>query len=272
MSKKQIQKYQAIAKKIRKTTLRIVYQTKSPHLGSSFSMVDLLTALYFNVLKTSPKKAKAKNRDRFILSKGHGCPAFYATLACRGFISKNCLSSFAIDGGSLGQHPDHNQTCGIEVSTGSLGHGLSIASGMALAAQRDRAPYRTFVLLGDGELNEGSVWEAAMFASQHKLDNLMAIIDYNKLQIFGRTYQIMKLAPLGDKWRAFGWAVKEIDGHDFKQIFNALSKIPFRKNKPSVIIAHTVKAKGVSFMENKCIWHSKCPDKNQYQKALKEFA
>jgi transketolase len=266
-----INQYKNIAKEVRKEILKMIYSTKSPHLGPSFSIVEILVALYFRCLKISPQNCRDKNRDRFILSKGHGCPALYAVLCQRGFFTEKTLKGFAIDNGTLEQHPSRNILKGIEVSTGSLGHGLSIGAGMAIAAKFDKAKYRIFVLLSDGELNEGSTWEAAMFAAHRGLDNLIAIVDYNKMQATGKTEEIVSLEPLTDKWCAFGWEIKEIEGHNFVQIINALEDIPFKMNKPSVVIAHTVKGKGVSFMQDSLLWHYRCPDKEEYQKALKEL-
>jgi transketolase len=271
LTEKEITEYRNIAKQIRRTILNMIYRTKSPHIGSSFSMVEILVALYFRILFIDPEKPNDPNRDRFVLSKGHGCPALYATLAQRGFLSENVLDKFAVDGGSLEQHPTRDISAGIETSSGSLGHGLSLGAGMAIAAKYDRSSYRVFVFLGDGELDEGSNWETIMFAAHHQLDNLVAIVDYNRLQILGRTSEVLNLEPLADKWRSFGWAVREIDGHDFKQIIEVFGQIPFLSRKPSVVIAHTIKGKGVSFMEDECCWHDKYPDEEEYKKALAEL-
>jgi len=271
LTEKKITEYRNIAKQIRRKTLNMIYRTRSPHIGSSFSMVEILVALYFNILLIDPEKPNDPNRDRFVLSKGHGCPALYATLAQRGFLSEDVLDRFAVDGGSLEQHPTRDIPLGIEISSGSLGHGLSLGAGMAIAAKYDRNSYRVFVFLGDGELDEGSNWEAIMFAAHHGLDNLVAIVDYNKLQILGRTSEVLNLEPLADKWRSFGWVVREIAGHDFKQIIEAFEKIPFLSRKPSVVIAHTIKGKGVSFMEDERCWHDKYPDEEEYKKALAEL-
>jgi len=271
-NRKEVDRYKKIAQQIRKDTLNIIYGAKAPHIGSSFSVIELLVALYFVELVVSPDKTDDEARDVFIMSKGHGCPALYAILAHRGFIGQDTLQRFGIDGGTLGWHPNRDIKLGIEVSTGSLGHGLSIGAGMALAAKYDGTSRRVFVMLGDGETNEGSVWEAAMFAAQHKLDNLIAIIDHNKIQALGRTEEVIGLAPFADKWRSFGWGTAEIDGHDFKQVISNLERIPFIQGKPSVIIAHTVKGKGVSFMENDLLWHYRCPDEAEYARALQELS
>ena len=272
LSEEEIREYTAIAREIRKKLLSAVYRSKSSHIGSSLSIVEILVALYFKYLRVSPGKPEDENRDRFILSKGHSCPALYATLACRGFFGHDVLSGFAVNGGTLEQHPNRDTRRGIEVSTGSLGHGLPVGVGMALAAKYDKLDYRVFVLLGDGEMNEGSVWEAMMLASHHNLDNLIAIVDYNKIQALGRTSEVLNLEPLADKWRSFGWSTEEVDGHDLRQIMNALEGIPFERGKPSVIVAHTVKGKGVSFMEDKLLWHYKILDQGEYAQALQELS
>jgi len=234
-------------------------------------MIDLLTVLYTKVLKVHPAKPDWPDRDRFILSKGHGCGSVYAVLAERGFFPMKWLDTFFQDGSHLMGHITHHGVPGVEASTGSLGHGLSIGCGMALAGKRDARDYRVFVMLSDGECDEGSTWEPALFAPHHRLDNLIAIVDYNKIQSLGRVEDVIDLEPLGDKWRAFGWAVQEIDGHDFQQIEDALLSIPFKSQQPSCIIAHTVKGKGVSFMENQLIWHYYSPDKEELAQALAEL-
>jgi transketolase len=218
-----------------------------------------------------PNRPSWKNRDRFILSKGHGCAALYAVLAERGFISKDILKRFNCDGGVLEGHPTKDVSKGIELSTGSLGHGLSVGAGMALALRKEKKKSRVFVLLSDGETESGFVWEAAMFSGQHNLSNLIAIIDYNKIQALGNVREVIDLEPYADKWRSFGWRVKEINGHDFKELFQAFDEILTESNKPSVIIAHTVKGKGVSFMEDRLLWHYRCPDEEEYRNALKEI-
>lgn len=271
-SNSEVDKYNTLARQLRKDTLNIIYKAKSPHIGSSFSVIELLVALYFVELVVSPDKTDDEARDVFIMSKGHGCPALYSILAYKGFINQDTLSGFGINGGTLGLHPNRDVKLGIEVSTGSLGHGLSIGAGMALAAKYDRTTRRVFVMLGDGETNEGSVWEAAMFSAQHKLDNLVAIIDHNKIQALGRTEEVISLEPFADKWRSFGWETAEIDGHDFKHVIGNLERIPFKPGKPSVLIAHTVKGKGVSFMENDLLWHYRCPDEAEYTRALQELS
>jgi transketolase len=271
ISNQEFQKYQVLAREIRKDILEMIYRTKSPHIGSSFSMVELLVALYFKILRVNPKNPEDPNRDRFLLSKGHGVPALYPVLAERGFIKKEILEDFARDGGTLEQHPTRNLSQGIEITSGSLGHGLSIGVGMALAGKYDKEDYRIFTFLSDGELEEGSSWEAIMFASHHQLDNLIAIVDYNKLQAMGKVSEIINLEPLSERWQSFGWEVREIDGHNFEEIFSTLEILPFKKGKPSCLIAHTIKGKGVSFMEGDPRWHDKYPDEEEYKKALAEL-
>lgn len=259
------------ANTIRKNVVKMVARGGGGHIGSALSIVDVVTVLYFAILKIDPLKPNWKERDRFILSKGHGCAALYAALAHRGFFPVSLLDTFYQDGTTLLGHPELQKVPGLECSSGSLGHGLSIGVGFSLAARADNIPYRTFVLLGDGECDEGSVWEAAMSASHFHLDNLVAIVDYNKLQATGTTGEVMSLEPLAGKWRAFGWATREVNGNDIRQVLSAMSKVPFRAGKPSLLIAHTTKGKGVSFMENQVMWHYRTPDQNQEASALKEL-
>lgn len=264
------QNYKKIAQEIRKKILKMMFNAQAPHIGSAMSAVDILTILYFKIMRLDPQNALMENRDRFILSKGHAASVLYATLAQRGFFPEEILDTYSLNGGKLTGELT-KWTPGVEASTGGLGHGLPMGAGMAVAAKRDNLDHKVFVLSGDGECDEGSTWEAAMFASHHKLDNLIGIVDYNKLQAFGRTNEVINLEPFADKWTAFGWAVKEIDGHNYSQIEEALSGIPFEKNKPSMIIAHTVKCKGISFMEDRLDSHYKPPTKEQYELALKEL-
>jgi len=271
LTAKETKEYQRMAREIRRDILNLVYRARAPHIGSSFSIVEILVALYFKCLATSPERTQDENRDIFILSKGHGCPALYVTLARRGFLSPEVMEGFGVSGGTLELHPTRDVGRGIEASTGSLGHGLSIGAGMALAARHARSTRRVFILLGDGETNEGSIWEAALFAAHHKLDNLITIVDYNKIQALGKTEEVANLEPLAAKWRSFGWETEEIDGHDLKQIIGTLEKVPFQPGKPSAVIAHTTKGKGVSFMENELLWHYRCPDEDEYTRALKEL-
>lgn len=259
------------AKQIRREVLKMAYCSHTAHIGSSLSIVDILTVLYFHTLKINPKKPNLKTRDHFLLSKGHASSALYTTLALKGFFSKKLLTTYCQDGSKLGMHPEIHSVPGIEISSGSLGHGLSLGVGTAIAGKVDKLPSRVFVLLSDGECDEGTVWEAALSAAQFKLDNLIAIVDYNKLQALGETNKIINLEPLADKWKSFGWAIREIDGHNIPQLLKTFSRIPFAKNKPTAVIANTIKGKGVSFMENQFIWHYKNLDEKSYQKALEEL-
>ena len=263
--------YGKIAKKIRIKILEMVFNSQASHVGSAFSVVDILTVLYFNILSIDIKKPWAEDRDRFILSKGHASAALYATLALRGFFHEDILKKYCINGGVLPGHSTINCVPGVEASTGSLGHGLSMGIGMAIAGKFNKNDYRVFVLLSDGECDEGSVWEAAMFAAHHRLDNLIAIVDYNELQAFGQTKEVVELEPFAEKWASFGWEAKKINGYDFSEIQDVLSNVPLSRNKPSVIVAKTIKGRGVSFMENKLAWHYKSPNRDQYKLALKEL-
>ena len=258
------------ARQIRVKVLKMVASAHAAHVGAALSIVDILTTLYFDVLNIDPNHADAPNRDRFILSKGHACSALYATLAERGFFAESVLSEFCADGGRLPGHPGMHCVPGVEVSSGSLGHGLSLGLGMAEAARADRRSSRTFVLVGDGETNEGAVWEAAMLAVARKLENLVVIIDLNGLQAFGRTAEVSGDVSLADKWRAFGWTVREASGHDPIALSSALGCVPFTPGRPSVVIAHTVKGSGVSFMEDRLEWHYRSPDAEQLAAALAE--
>ncbi len=262
---------QKLAAKVRRHTIEMTHKAKASHVGSSLSMVELLVVLYKKILHIKPEEPEWPERDRFILSKGHGCASFYALLAEIGFFPVNWLDTFYQDGSRLPGHATHTYVPGVEISTGSLGHGLSVATGMALAAKRDKKPYRVFCMLSDGECDEGSTWEPALFAPQHRLDNLVAIVDYNKIQSLGTVKEVMDLDSLAAKWRAFGWAVREIDGHDIDAIASTLSSLPFEPERPSCLIAHTVKGKGVSFMENKLLWHYRSPQGEEYTAAVAEL-
>ena len=261
----------ALARTIRAHALRMVHRANASHIGTCLSMADLLAVLYWRILRVNPEQPDWPDRDRFILSKGHGAAILYAALAERGFFLIEWLDTYCEDDSKLAGHITSHGVPGVEVSTGSLGHGLPIGCGIALAGKRDRRPYHVFVMLSDGELDEGSNWEAILFAPQHQLDNLVAIVDYNEIQSFGMVKEVLELEPLVGKWRAFRWAVREIDGHDHKQIESALTNVPFEPGKPSVIIAHTVKGKGVSFMENQLAWHYKSPNAEQLKQALAEL-
>ncbi|MBF0269684.1 MAG: transketolase [Alphaproteobacteria bacterium] len=227
------------------------------HLGSALSLVEILRVLYDEILKFDPANPKSEQRDRFILSKGHGCLALYAILADKGFFDPHELRHFCRYGTFLGGHPEAGRTPGVEASTGALGHGLPIAVGMALGLRLKKNPARVYVVMGDGEINEGSVWEAAMSAAKHSLDNLTALVDYNKLQSYGPVDDVMPLEPLADKWRSFGFNVSEVDGHDCSALSAALQAHNFATGKPRLVVCHTVKGKGVPFAENVAAWHHK---------------
>lgn len=256
-----------LAKEIRKKLLLIHCKSGSSHIGSAFSIVEILIMLYFRILKINPKKLKDVNRDHFILSKGHAVSALYVTLAKKGFFNEEILDGYCMDNGFLPGHPDRFSVPGIETSTGSLGHGLSIGVGLAFAGKKDRKNYKTYVLMSDGECQEGSVWEASISASRLKLDNLIGIIDANKLQAYEKTDNIQLISSLKRKFESFGWSVREIDGHNFEQLEKVFKNIPFENEKPTMIIAHTIKGKGIPTMENKLEWHYRSPKENQ----LKDF-
>lgn len=260
-----------IAKQIRIHCVNMTHRAKSSHIGSSLSMADLLAVLYNGILRIDPANPEWPDRDRFILSKGHACTALYAVLAERGFFPLEWLDTFYQNGSRLAGHVTHTYIPGVEVSAGSLGHGLSMATGMALVAKRDGRSYRVFALLSDGECDEGSTWEAALFASQQQLDNLVAIVDYNKIQSLDYVKEVMDLEPFGKKWQSFGWGVREIDGHNVAEIHQTLSQVPFKPGHPSCVIAHTIKGKGVSFMENTVLWHYRSPQGEEYQLAVAEL-
>jgi transketolase len=260
-----------LARRIRRQVLGMVHKAGASHVGTCLSIADVLGALYAGVLRVDPSNPKLADRDRVILSKGHGAAAMYAVLAERGFFPKEWLAEYCQDGSHLPGHISHHGVPGVEVSTGSLGHGLSIGAGLALASKRDGKDWRSFVILSDGECDEGSIWEAVLFAPHHRLDNLVVIVDYNKIQSFGTVADVLELAPFADKWRAFRWGVREIDGHDQMAIADAFASLPFEPGRPSVIIAHTVKGKGVSFMEDKLLWHYRPPNAEQLAKALQEL-
>lgn len=264
-----MEEYKEVARKVRLRVLDMIHRTKSPHIGSSYSCVEVLVALYFNVLKVEPGTMQSPDRDRFIMSKGHACPALYAVLTERGYINEQIISGFAVDGGMLEHHPARNPSHGIELSSGSLGHGLSVGVGMALASKLDKTDNRVYVLMSDGELNEGSVWEAVMFAAHHQLNNLVAILDCNRIQALGFTCDIINLDPLAVKWRDFGWHAQELNGHDFNQLYGALGSLS--DEKPNVLVLHTVKGKGVSFMENELLWHYRAPNEAEYSNARSEI-
>lgn len=260
-----------IANRMRIEIVKMIAAAGSGHPGGSLSAVEVLAALYFHVLRHDPQNPDWPDRDRFILSKGHGCPVLYAAYAEAGYIDRALLSTLRKLGSPLQGHPDKRMLPVLEASTGSLGQGLSIGIGVALAARLDKKDYHTFVMIGDGESQEGQVWEAAMFAGYHKLANLTCIVDYNKQQLDDWTHKIVHLEPLAEKWLAFGWNPIEIDGHDFNQVIPALKEGRAATQKPTVIIAHTVKGKGVSFMENVIKWHGVAPKAEELDAALKEL-
>ncbi len=259
-----------LAHAVRLNALKMVHSANASHIGGVLSMADVLAVLYSGTLRVDPENSLWPERDRFILSKGHCCAGVYAALALRGFIPMEELESYGRDGSRLMTHISH-KVPGVEFSTGSLGHGLPFGCGKALAAKRENKQWRTFVMLSDGELDEGSNWEAILFAPHHRLDNLVAIVDNNKIQSLGRVEDVLDLHPLADKFRAFNWAVKEIDGHDHEEIHSALAALPWEPGKPSCLIAHTVKGKGVDFMEGKLQWHYSSPKPDQLQEALRQL-
>jgi len=261
-----------IAQRLRGRVISMSHRGRSPHLGSSLSCLDILVAAYFGVLRIDPKRADDPDRDRFILSKGHAAPALYATLAERGFFPVPLLSDYNRDGGVLAEQPSPGCVPGLEAATGSLGHGLSIGIGMALAARIQGRDHRVYAVLSDGECNEGSVWEAAMFAAAQKLERLCVVVDYNGWQATGRSDEIMALAPLAEKWRAFGWTTHEVDGHDIEALRSVLDKVPDGSGQPVAVIARTVKGKGVSFMEDDNNWHYRVPNEEELAAALRELA
>jgi len=266
-----IKQFQEIALGIRRKIFRMICKAGGGHIAPAFSIVELMTVLYFRILKIDPRHPADPARDRFVLSKGHACAALYATLIQAGFASGKHLDLFCQEGGELGGHPDLGAIPGIEATTGSLGHGLGLATGIALAGRMDRKDYRVFTIMGDGECQEGSVWEAALFAAHHSLDNLTAIIDYNKLQAIDPIKNVLGLEPLKEKWAAFNWAVKECGGHDLAALEKVLQETPFEPGKPSLLIAHTIKGKGISFMENVPIWHYRVPQGAEMNTALREL-
>jgi len=259
----------ALARRIREHVLQMTHRAGSAHVGTGLSCADLLAVLYDGWLRVDPSSPSRPDRDRFVLSKGHGCAPLYAVLSERAFFPAEWLADFCTDGSPLLGHATAGVP-GVEVSTGALGHGLSIGAGIALGAQRDNAAFRTVVMLSYGECDEGSTWEAALFAPHHRLDNLIAIVDYNKIQSLGTVKEVLDLEPFADKWRAFGWNVQEVDGHDCPAVRAALDRTSAPTGHPSCIIAHTIKGKGVSFMEHELLWHYRSPDAGELVRALAE--
>lgn len=272
MVRPSIEELQEKAKVVRRHIIHMLAKAGSGHPGGSLSATDLIVALYYGKLRHNPKNPKWPDRDRFVLSKGHGCPAWYAVLAEQGYFPVSELDTLRQFGSRLQGHPDMKRTPGVEMSSGSLGQGLSVGLGMALAARIDKKDYRVYVMLGDGETEEGQVWEAAMAAGHYKVDNLCAILDNNGLQIDGPINDVMSPLPIPDKWRAFQWHAIEINGHNMKEILAAYDRAETLKGKPTIIIAKTIKGKGVSFMEGHVDWHGKAPNKEEAEKALAELA
>lgn len=270
MDRPSTKELQVKAVQIRKELLQMIYRAGEGHTGGALSSVDILVTLYYRIMRIDPRNPRWDDRDRFVLSKGHSVEGYYAILADLGFFPKEELRNYRKFGSRLIGHPN-NKIPGVELNTGALGHGLSVGVGMALAGKMDGKGYKVYVLMGDGELAEGSVWEAAMAASHYNLDNLIAIIDRNNLQISGNTEQVMKLESLVDKWRAFGWEVLEVDGHNIEELVEVFEKLPIQAGKPHVLIAHTVKGKGVSFMEHDRKWHHGVPNEQQFEQAMQEL-
>jgi transketolase len=260
-----------IARELRARVIRMSHDGRAPHLGSSLSCIDILVAAYWRCLKIDPAAPLDPNRDRFILSKGHAAAALYATLAKRNFFDASELNNYNVAGSRFPEQPSPRAVPGIEAATGSLGHGLPIGLGMALAARIQQRDYRVVAVMSDGECNEGTVWEAAMFAAAQRLDNVTVIIDFNRWQATDRSEEVMALSPLVDKWRAFGWSAVEVDGHDIEALADCMNHAPLEAGKPTAIIARTVKGKGVSFMEDDNNWHYRVPNDEELQAALDEL-
>ena len=266
-----ISELKKIANEVRIGIIEEVYNAQSGHPGGSLSIADILTVLYFNEMNIDEKKPNMPNRDRLVLSKGHASPALYSVLANRGFFEKDKLKTFRKIDSNLQGHPDKNKVKGVDMTTGSLGQGLSAANGMALAGKLNKSNYRVYCILGDGELEEGQIWEAAMTSHHYKLDNLCVIVDNNNLQIDGKVEDVMNIYPIVDKFKSFGFETIQIDGHNITQIMEALGQARKIKGKPTVIIAKTIKGKGVSYMENQAGWHGKAPNEDEYKRAINEL-
>jgi transketolase len=267
----QIERLRTLARSIRRHDIQMVHRAKLGHIGGEMSAIDILTTLYFAVLHVDPQQPNAPDRDRFILSKGHSAAALYTTLAHAGFFPLDDLQTFMQPFSKLNGHPDRNKVPGVETNTGPLGHGLPVAVGAALASKLQDATWCVFALTGDGELQEGSNWEAAMAGAHYQLDNLTVIVDRNRLQQGAGTEETMRLEPLADKWRAFGWSVTELDGHDYAQLLDTFARVPFEQSKPNCIIAHTHKGQGISFMQDQVAWHHKVPNAEELAMALAEL-
>ena len=266
-----ISELKKIANEVRIGIIEEVYSAQSGHPGGSLSIADILTVLYFNEMNIDEKKPNMPNRDRLVLSKGHASPALYSVLANRGFFEKDKLKTFRKIDSNLQGHPDKNKVKGVDMTTGSLGQGLSAANGMALAGKLNKSNYRVYCILGDGELEEGQIWEAAMTSHHYKLDNLCVIVDNNNLQIDGKVEDVMDIYPIVDKFKSFGFETIQIDGHNITQIMEAFGQARKIKGKPTAIIAKTIKGKGVSYMENQAGWHGKAPNEDEYKRAINEL-
>lgn len=260
-----------IARDIRVMIIETTHRAGCGHTGGSFSAVELLTSLYFDVMKIEPEHPHWEDRDRFILSKGHCTPVYYATLAKRGYFAEEVLETFDQLGSILQAHPDMRKTPGVDMSTGSLGQGLSVGIGMALGGMRNGQDFWTYVLLGCGEIQEGQVWEAAMYGGTHQVQRLIAVVDYNRVQLSDTMDQVLSSHPIVDKWRAFNWSVMECDGHSIREIIETLYAAKQESRRPVVVIAHTVKGKGVTFMENRYEWHGRAPNDQEAERAMKEI-
>lgn len=272
MQRERIDNLEKKARELRRQIIRMIFKAKASHLGSAYSVLDILIYLYNVILKINPKDPANKKRDRFILSKGWGASALYVVLADKGFFSKKELDTYCADGSRLVGITTMSGVPGVEATTGSMGHGLPIGTGMAVAGKKMKSGHRIYVVISDGELDEGSTWEAILFAGHNHLDNLIAIVDYNGWQSFGRTKEVLNIDPVADKFKAFGWEAIETSGNDFVSLEKAFARIPLKKNKPTAIIARTIKGKGVSFLEDKNEWHYKYPNEADLNKALKELS
>jgi transketolase len=270
-SKVHVSELKKISNQIRQESIRMTYTASSGHPGGSLSEADILAALYFNVLRIDPNNPQMPDRDRLLISKGHACPGWYAALALRGYFPVEELSTFRQINSRLQGHPDMKKTPGVEMTAGPLGNGLAGGAGIALGARIQKKDFHTFVLIGEGDFQEGCTWEAIMFSGFHKLSNLTCIFDYNDSQVDGSTHEILDVIPIKEKWLAFNWDFREIDGHDMVQILEALAWAKDSTEKPTIILARTTKGKGVSFMENQAAWHGKAPNKEQADQALKEL-
>lgn len=271
LSKKSVEEIKEKVKEMRIKMVRMVEYAGVGHLSPALSCAEIVAVLFFNIMNFSPENIKDEDRDRFVLSAGHKALALYTALQMKGFFKEEALYTYCKFNSMFGEHPDASKIPGVEVSTGSLGHGLPIGVGMALAGKLKNKNFKVYVLMGDGEVTEGSNWEAASSASYYKLDNLVAIIDRNRLCADGAVKDVMEIEPLKEKWAAFGWTVKEVDGHNISNLIEAFSKVPIVVGKPVLIIANTIKGKGISFMENKYEWHNKVPSEEQFKIAYKEL-